>query len=480
MLHGMSSLPATQAARVGSLSAAHDRLNIASVLPVVCPAAVLAVVLAGIGRNILVPDTWVALVSGREIAHHGLPTVEHLTVLGHGKQWVDQQWLAQLVLYATQSVGGLGLMVALCLLAVVVAFGLVAHAAQERGASPLAILACFIGAFVAAPWGVQARTQALALPLFALILWLLLRDRDAQRPSTMLVLPILCVWANVHGSVVLGAGVVFAYGAQALIRNGWHRRAAALVALAPAAVFVSPYALQLPGYYRLMLFDPPYGHEITEWQRTTPSTLTAPFFVLVAATGVIVVLRRRRVTLLDWLVLAVPLAAALSAVRLIPWFALAMLAVVPPLATRTAAASFRGPAAAALAAIGVAGVLGAAGWAAAQPYEVSSQARGLSVVSKQARGGLVFADLELADWLLWKIPGLRGRIAYDGRPELLSRRQFDGVVKFARQEQGWQAAVRGYSVVVTNRAIARRIVKTGSWRRVYADQALVVVHSTGG
>jgi MFS family permease len=420
-------------------------------------------------------------VSGREIARHGLPTVEHLTVLGQGNQWVDQQWLAQLGLYAAERIGGVGLMVALCLVAVVLAFGLAALAAQERGASPLAILAFFVAAFVVAPWGVQARTQALALPLFSLVVWLLLRDPDARRVSTLWVLPILCLWANVHGSVVLGAAIVSAYGIQALVRTGWHWRAAALAALAPAAVFASPFALRLPGYYKLMLLNPPYGHEIVEWQRTTPSGLTAPFFALVAVTCVLVVLRRRRVTMLDLLMLAITLAAALSAVRLIPWFALTMLAVLPPLVSRAAdAPSFRGPAASLLAAFGVTAILVAAGWAASRPYEVSSEARGLAVVREQMRGGLVFADLELADRLLWKIPELRGRIAYDGRPELLSRREFDGVIRFARQEPGWQEFLRGYSLVITNRAIARRMTKTGSWRRVYAaDKAFVVVRRAG-
>jgi len=476
----MSSLPATETARVKSISRAYESPSIVSWISVACPAALLAVVLVGIGRNILVPDTWVALVSGREIVHHGLPTVEHLTVLGQGNQWVDQQWLAQLALYGAERAGGVGFMVAICLIAVVVAFGLAARAAQQRGASPLAILAFFVAAFVAAPWGVQARTQALALPLFSLILWLLLRDRDARGTSTIWVLPILCLWANVHGSVVLGAALVSAYGIQALVRTGWHWRAAALVALAPAAVFASPFALRLPAYYRLMLFDPPYGHEIVEWQRTTPSGLTAPFFTLVAVTCVLVVLRRRRVTALDCLLLAITLAAALSAVRLIPWFALTMLAVMPALVSRASGApSFRGPAATVLAALGTTAILAAAGLAASRSYEVSSEAHGLAVVREQTRGGLVFADLDLADRLLWKIPTLRGRIAYDGRPELLSRRQFDGVIRFARQEPGWQEFLRGYSLVVTNAAIARSMSETGHWRRVYADQTFVVVRRAG-
>ena len=103
------------------------------------------------------------------------------------------------------------------------------------------------------------------------------------------------------------------------------------------------------------------------------------------------------------------------------------------------------------------------------------------MVREQTQGGLVFADLELADRLLWKIPELRGRLAYDGRPELLSRRQFDGVIRFARQEPGWQEFLRGYSLVVTNRAIARSMAQTGRWQRVYAaDKTFVVVRRTGG
>jgi hypothetical protein len=94
------------------------------------------------------------------------------------------------------------------------------------------------------------------------------------------------------------------------------------------------------------------------------------------------------------------------------------------------------------------------------------------------QGRLVFANLELADRLLWKIPALRGRIAYDGRPELLSHRQFDGVIRFARQEPGWQHFLRGYSLAVTNRAIARRMAKTGRWRPVYTGEAFTVVRRT--
>src|SRR6266496_4227682 len=55
-------------------------------------------------------DTWLALTSGREIVHHGLPAHDALTVWGHGRDWIDQQWLAQLALYGIYAVGGLKLL----------------------------------------------------------------------------------------------------------------------------------------------------------------------------------------------------------------------------------------------------------------------------------------------------------------------------------------------------------------------------------
>src|SRR2546423_2982441 len=85
-------------------------------------------------RSGLVADGWMALVSGREIAGHGLPSHETLTVWAHGRRWVDQQWLAQGLLYGLWRVGGLQL-------------ALFVHAAPSGGAfAAAAVLARRLGA----------------------------------------------------------------------------------------------------------------------------------------------------------------------------------------------------------------------------------------------------------------------------------------------------------------------------------------------
>ncbi len=61
-----------------------------------------ALVLRLVGQ--LNADGWLALVTGRWIAHHGIPRHDPFTVWGHGA-WVDQQWLAQLGFYGLYLLG---------------------------------------------------------------------------------------------------------------------------------------------------------------------------------------------------------------------------------------------------------------------------------------------------------------------------------------------------------------------------------------
>jgi len=464
----------SDAIQIGVVARAADRRRFPLFLPVVAPLTLLAAILGP--SNIVQTDTWVALVSGREIAEHGLPSVNHLTVIAHGHQWVDQQWLAQLALYGIARVGGVGLVVAVCGALALAAFALAAATAQARGASPLSLAFWVPAAFLIGPWGVQARTQSLALPLFALVLWLVLRDPDVRSRSSLWLLAVLCVWANVHGSVVLGAALVGAHAVVALIRTGVRRLPITILALAPLTILASPYATQLPAYYRTMLLHPPYGRQIVEWQRTTP--MNAPFFFAFAVlAAVVLVVRRRQAAPAGAVLLALTFVGALSAVRLTPWFGLAVLAVVPPWTSRRSPDDeFRRPLATLVAAALVAAIGCALAWSGQRDYG------GPHVLAErlqhQPPGALVYADLSLADWALWAAPELRGRVAYDGRPELMTPQEFDGVIRFARLSPRWRSAVRGYTLLVTNDAIARRLRGHG-WRSVGSAQRIDLLRRVG-
>src|SRR5439155_27211 len=149
-------------------------------------------------------------------------------------------------------------------------------------------------------------------------LWLLVED--ARRPSSRVFwcLPLLALWGNLHGSVVLGAALLVLRG----LGRAWSGRRGSgltLAVLAPAMLFVSPYGGSLVGYYHHTLFNPAFSSMLNEWQPPSLGALTAPFFAL--AVGVVWLIGRSRLALTRYerLVLLATLAAALSATRNVGW-----------------------------------------------------------------------------------------------------------------------------------------------------------------
>jgi hypothetical protein len=432
------------------------------VLPVVLPVSLVAAFLVYSFRRIVQPDTWVALVSGREVAFHGLPTVERLTALGHGRRWVDQQWLSQFILYEIERVGGVGLVVAVGAGAFLVALTVAALIAQSRGASPYSLLFWIVAVFLVDPSAAGVRTQSLVVPLFSALLWLILRDPNLEQRVSLLALPILALWANLHGSVVLAAIVVAAHGLQGLLRRrGSWRISAALILLAPAAVFASPYAPELPGYYRLLLVNPPFGRQIAEWQRTTLGTAPV-FFVVAGICGVVLCARWKRLPPAETLLLVVTFVGALGAVRATLWFGLAALTVMPSLTSRITkrdqfATAGSTVIAAAMVAASVAGLV----WVARQSYD--GPAPIIQTLRHEPPNTHVLADYLVADWVLWEAPNLRGQVEFDARAELLTRSQWRDVMHFPAP------ITRGRLLLVTSQPrVTRRLERQRRWTTLAA------------
>src|SRR5262249_5258503 len=137
-----------------------------------------------------------------------LPHHNTLTAIAHGREWIDEQWLGHLALYGLWSLGGWPL-ASLALVALYLgAFVITTAAARTRGASAGSTAIVLILCLLLAVSGTAFRAQTLACPLFALVLLLLVRDELRPSRHVFLTLPILVLWANIHGSVILGAGLV--------------------------------------------------------------------------------------------------------------------------------------------------------------------------------------------------------------------------------------------------------------------------------
>src|SRR5439155_24847451 len=142
-------------------------------------------------------------------------------VWGHGRRWVDQQWLAQLGYYGIYAVGGLRL--ALLTNAAVVAgsFAAAARLARARGGAARDVLYVSILGVVAIGLSSSAlRPQTLVLPLFVALTWLLIEDARSPSRRVFWVVPLLVLWANLHGTVTLAVLLVL----LAVAADAWSRR----------------------------------------------------------------------------------------------------------------------------------------------------------------------------------------------------------------------------------------------------------------
>jgi hypothetical protein len=413
-------------------------------------------------------DSWLSFLGGREIVQHGLPRHDELAVLSHGRDWIDQQWLAQLAFYGLEH--GVGLAAAIALVVPLVAAPAVAvlALARRRGASPRSVA---LFAIVCLPTFMCAlRAQAFSPMFFVALLALLAAESRRPTRRVWLALPLVALWANVHGAALVGASLVCLLGVVELMQRKPRLRAVALLLLPGAMLLVSPYGLSLVGYYRSTIGNPVFAEFLTEWAPPVFPSITGVLLFTVAAAALVLVARRpRALTLFELGALALTLGGALLAVRSIVWFAYAALLLLPALLEQEWPQRDRVPRRL-LGGIGVAAVaLGVATTAVAAsasrgelrkawPQPAVDAVRSALASDPRAR---VLANAEYADWLLYELPELRGRIAFDGRWEVLAPGQIRTVRSYLFQTSAdWERVSRGYDVLVLSPKRNPRLVAT--------------------
>jgi hypothetical protein len=457
--------------------------------------AAFAIALLASLRSGLLADGWMALVSGREIARHGLPSHETLTLWGYGRRWVDQQWLAQVLFYGLWRVGGLKL-------------ALLAHAALSVGAlAAAAVLARRLGASARSttwiclpvlvtyyPGASVMRPQSFAYPLFVAVFWLLVRHARAPSRRVFAVLPLLVLWANLHGSVLLGAALASLAGLVGLTqlaatrsRHGLGHHLALMLSPLPCTL-ASPYALHLPAYYEKVLRGSGFSRFVTEWAPTTLTAVTVPLYLLVIGGVWLLGRTRNRLSGFEKLAFLATAVLAFQAVRNIVWFGLVALTLLPQLLDhiRPSAVEPRRlnrllativTAGAVVAVIGVAA--NPASWF-QRDFPPAAAAAASAAAGSQGR---VLATSPYADWLLWARPELAGRIAFDARFELLSSAQLERAARFLGRSGDWPQTARGYRVLVLGKQddarLREALVRSGLARVVRMDRDIAVMRHMG-
>jgi hypothetical protein len=216
-------------------------------LPLWVGVGVYALFLLAGNRLLIDPDTmWQVTVGQWIIDHRAVPTSDVYSFTMRGQPWISTQWLAQVLYAKTYAVAGWSGPVVLATSAIAATFALLSKFLNRR-LSESTTLVFVAGALALTVPHLLARPHVLAMPVMAVWVGGLIAAADRRRAPSFWLLPLMALWANLHGGFVFGLVLVApialdaVVGASAKLRTSLALRWAAFGVLALAASCCTPY-----------------------------------------------------------------------------------------------------------------------------------------------------------------------------------------------------------------------------------------------
>jgi hypothetical protein len=215
--------------------------------------------------------------------------------------------LAELIFYGLErSLGDRGLMLAQ-LLAVATAMLVLGRDALARGASSGGVAAALgVAAVGAFPSLAIVRVQLFSLALLPILLALLRSETRSPSRRIWLAVPLIAVWSNLHGAVLIGFGITCCY---LLFDRFRLEPALALLVIAATAlaICVTPAGAETVSYYHRVLTNVSLQRGIGLWSPLSPSH---PFDDILVIAGLVLAVGLPRARLARWELLALLVLAA--------------------------------------------------------------------------------------------------------------------------------------------------------------------------
>ncbi|MEX0852684.1 MAG: hypothetical protein WD036_05285 [Bauldia sp.] len=254
-------------------------------------AAVVYLVALAVGAALLNdPDTYWHLVVGGWILNNGFPTGDPFSFTFAGEPWIAKEWLSQVLFVLAHRAGGWTAVVVLSAGAIALAFALLTRLLLAELA-PLPVLTLVAAAFLLAAPHLVARPHVLALPVAVAWVGGLVRAVDRGKPPPYALLPLMVLWANLHGAFTLGILLAGAAGLDAIVAAGPGERLRlafrwlGFCALALAACTITPYGPEsMVVTYRVLSLGPALSI-ISEWRPADFGHFAGFEAVLLAALG---------------------------------------------------------------------------------------------------------------------------------------------------------------------------------------------------
>ena len=232
----------------------------------------LAIAIADAGR-VADTDLWGHIAFGHLFLRHGPVSRDPFSYSAPGHLWAVHEWLAEVMMARTWDLFGIaGLMfwkfactsLTVLMLAMIIA---------ETGAAPPLQAAVLVTLALALLPMMQFRPQLYSYMFLAALIALLTRENYRRRARLWLAIPMLALWANLHGGFVVGVAVLVIYSGavmfQGLINRGGVRRATRLAAITiggALATLANPYGLNAWAHVLAAAGNPETRKDMVDWQ----------------------------------------------------------------------------------------------------------------------------------------------------------------------------------------------------------------------
>ncbi|HEY6024184.1 MAG TPA: hypothetical protein VIV34_08400 [Pseudolabrys sp.] len=226
-------------------------MDIQATMPWLVAAGVYVLLIALGPRLLADPDTYSHVALGRWILeHHTIPTTDPFSATLRGTHWVAFEWLSEIAFAAAFAIGGWYAVVVLSATAVSLTIALLTRFLLREWQPTAALTAVLVGFLLTAPH-ILARPHILALPIIVAWIAALIRAVDTRTSPPLLLIPLMTLWANLHGSFTFGLAMIAPIACDALWRAPHSerlnvaRRWALFGVLALAAACINPFGPEM-------------------------------------------------------------------------------------------------------------------------------------------------------------------------------------------------------------------------------------------
>ncbi len=459
-------------------------------MPLWVGVAVYALFLLAGNRLLIDPDTmWQITVGQWIIDHRAVPQTDVYSFTMRGQPWISTQWLAQVLYAKAYAVAGWSGPVVMAAGAIAATFALLARLLSRRlsDSTTLVFIAAALALMVP---HLLARPHVLAMPVMVMWVGGLIAAADRRGAPSFWLLPLMALWANLHGGFVFGLVLIApvaldaVLGAAVSARKSLALRWAIFGGAALAASCCTPYGWGALLASQNILALGSALPLISEWKPMDFGSLGA--FEICLLLGVGLALKRGIMLPLMRIVLLLGLLhMALAQGRAVEMLALlAPLVLAAPLAkqiggTEATVSSATAPMRGVLfAAVAVALLAGTVAYAAVHRFEPHSHGAPVAAVTELKKLNLarVFNDYDFGGYLI--AHGVAPFI--DGRTELYGEKFFvdHNAASGLMQPENLFRLLDQYKIEATlmrtQSAATKLLDHIDGWQKVYADDIATI------